>query len=67
MATEAEIKAKERKEILLEIEKVFLHGKIILGPEVQELENETSNESKLQYLIAISKIEALNSSHYEKI
>ena len=35
--------------------------------QVQELENETSDESKLQYLIAISKIEALNSSHYEKI
>jgi len=35
--------------------------------QVQELENETSDELKLQYLIAISKIEALNSSHYEKI
>ena len=34
---------------------------------VQELENETSDESKQQYLIAKSKIEALNSSHYEKI
>ena len=35
--------------------------------QVQELENETSDESKHQYLIAKSKIEALNSSHYEKI
>ena len=35
--------------------------------QVQELENETSDESKPQYLIAKSKIEALNSSHYEKI
>ena len=35
--------------------------------QVQELENETSDESKHQYLIAKSKMEALNSSHYEKI
>ena len=35
--------------------------------QVRELENETSDESKLQYLIAKSKIEALNSPHYEKI
>ena len=35
--------------------------------QVQELENETSNESKQQYLIEKSKIEALNSSFYEKI
>ena len=35
--------------------------------QVQELENETSDELKQQYLIAKSKIEALNSSHYEKI
>ena len=35
--------------------------------QVQELENETSDELKQQYLIAKSKIEALNSSYYEKI
>ena len=35
--------------------------------QVQELENETSGESKQQYLIEKSKIEALNSSFYEKI
>ena len=35
--------------------------------QVQELENETSDELKRQYLIAKSKIEALNSSYYEKI
>ena len=35
--------------------------------QIQELENKTSNESEQQYLIAKSKIEALNSSHYEKI
>ncbi len=35
--------------------------------QVQELENETSDKLKQQYLIAKSKMEALNSSHYEKI
>ena len=35
--------------------------------QVQELKNETSDELKQQYLIAKSKLEALNSSHYEKI
>ena len=35
--------------------------------QVQELENETSDKLKQQYLIAKSKIEALNSSYYEKI
>ena len=34
---------------------------------IQDLENETSGVSRQQYLIAKSKIEALNSSHYEKI
>ena len=35
--------------------------------QIQELENESSDESIQLYLIAKSKIEALNSSHYEKI
>ena len=35
--------------------------------QVQELKNETYDELKQQYLIAKSKMEALNSSHYEKI
>jgi F-type H+-transporting ATPase subunit epsilon len=35
--------------------------------QVQELENETKDELQQKYLIAKSKIEALNSSHYEKI
>ena len=34
---------------------------------IQELQNETSDEAKQQYLISKSKIEALNSTHYEKI
>ncbi len=35
--------------------------------QVQELENETNDELKQQYLIAKLKIEALESTHYEKI
>ena len=35
--------------------------------EIRDLENKTGDESKQQYIIAKSKIEALNSSHYEKI
>jgi len=41
--------------------------KIAIEKQMQELENETNDESKQLYLIAKSKIEALNSSHYEKI
>ena len=41
--------------------------KIAIEKQIQELENESSDESKQLYLIAKSKIEALNSSHYEKI
>ena len=35
--------------------------------QIQELENEKSDESKQQFLIAKSKIEALNSTYYVKI
>ena len=35
--------------------------------QIKELENETSDESKNRYLIAKSKIEALESTHYKKI
>ena len=35
--------------------------------QVQELKDETNDEIKQQHLIAKSKMEALNSSHYEKI
>ena len=41
--------------------------KIAIEKQIQELENESSDESIQLYLIAKSKIEALNSSHYEKI
>ena len=52
------------------VEKVFEMNslnKSEIEKQVQELENETSDELKQQYLIAKSKIEALESKHYEKI
>ena len=50
-----------------EVEEMSALDKNAIEQQVRELENETNDESKLQYLIAKSKIEALNSSHYEKI
>ena len=50
-----------------EVEEMSALDKGTIAQQVRELENETSDESKLQYLIAKSKIEALNSPHYEKI
>ena len=41
--------------------------KNIIEEQIRKLENEQGDEAKQQYLIAKSKIEALNSSHYEKI
>ena len=41
--------------------------KSLIEKEIQELENLDGDESKKSLLIAKSKIEALNSSHYEKI
>ena len=41
--------------------------KSAIEQQIQELENETSDESKQKSLIAKSKIEALDSTHYEKI
>tara|TARA_B110000438_G_C15754794_1_gene624587 strand:- start:833 stop:1228 length:396 start_codon:yes stop_codon:yes gene_type:complete len=41
--------------------------KSIIEKEIQELENLNSEEYNAKLLIAKSKIEALNSSHYEKI
>ena len=40
--------------------------KTTIEKQIQELENEESDESKKQYLIAKSKIEALESKHNEK-
>ena len=50
-----------------EVEEMSALVKGTIEQQVRELENETSDESKTQYLIAKSKIEALNSPHYEKI
>ena len=50
-----------------EVEEMNALDKGAIEQQVRELENEKSDESKLQYLIAQSKIAALNSSHYEKI
>ena len=50
-----------------EVEEMSALVKGNIEQQVRELKNETSDESKLQYLIAKSKIEALNSPHYEKI
>ena len=50
-----------------EVEEMSTLDKGMLEKLIQDLENETSGESKQQYLIAKSKIEALNSSHYKKI
>jgi len=41
--------------------------KSTIEKEVQELEHQNSNNTKADLLIAKSKIEALNSSYYEKI
>ena len=41
--------------------------KSVIEQQIQELEKEANDESKQLYLIASSKMEALNSSHYEKI
>ena len=41
--------------------------KSVIEQQIQELENETDDESKQQYLIAKSKMAALESTHYKKI
>ena len=50
-----------------EVEEMSALDKDTIEQQIRDLENETLDESKQQYIIAKSKIEALNSSHYEKI
>ena len=50
-----------------EIFEISVLDKTVITKQIQELEKETSDESKQQYLIAKSKLEALESKHYEKI
>tara|TARA_B110000444_G_C18396317_1_gene391629 strand:+ start:183 stop:581 length:399 start_codon:yes stop_codon:yes gene_type:complete len=50
-----------------EIDEIDSLNKSILEKKVQELENQDSDESQSDLFIAKSKIQALNSSFYEKI
>jgi len=50
-----------------EVEEMSAMDKTKIEQQIRDLENENNDESKQQYLVAKSKIEALNSSHYEKI
>ena len=50
-----------------EVSEISTLDKNTIEKQIKELENETGDESKQQYLIAQSKIEALESTHYEKI
>lgn len=44
----------ERKELLNAIDKVFEHGKIVLGPEVEEFENTFSKFCDRKYAVGVS-------------
>ena len=63
------VEVNPEKCILLEeeVEEMSALDKVTIEQQIRDLENETIDESKQQYIIAKSKIEALNSSHYEKI
>ena len=50
-----------------EVDEMSSLEKGTIEQQMRDLENETSDELKQKYMIAKSKIEALNSSHYEKI
>ena len=50
-----------------EVDEMSSLEKGTIEQQMRDLENETSDESKQKYMIAKSKIEALSSSHYEKI
>ena len=50
-----------------EVHEMTALDKNTIEQEIRDLENKTGDESKQQYIIANAKIEALNSSHYEKI
>ena len=50
-----------------EVQEMTALDKNTIEQEIRDLENKTDDESKQQSLIANAKIEALNSSHYEKI
>lgn len=45
---------REREDILSAVENVFRHGRIVLGPEVQELENEIARRCGRKYGIGVN-------------
>ena len=50
-----------------EVSEMSSLNKVEIEKQLQELQNQDSNESKQKYQIAKSKIESLNSTHYEKL
>ena len=62
-----EINPKKCVVLAEEVQEMASIDKNAIEQEVRDLENNSNDESRQQYLIAKSKIEALNSSHYEKI
>ena len=50
-----------------EVEEMSSLNKNTIEKQITDLENNASDETKHLYLIAKSKIEALNSSYYEKV
>ena len=50
-----------------EVEEMSALDKDTIEQQIRDLENKTIDESKQQYIIAKSKIEALTSTYYEKI
>jgi F-type H+-transporting ATPase subunit epsilon len=50
-----------------EVNEMSSLNKLAIEKQIQELEGKVNNDSKVELSIAKSKIEALNSSHYEKI
>lgn len=49
------------------VDEMHLLDKSVIEREIQEIEGQESEESKLKLAIAKSKIESLNSTHYDKI
>ena len=49
------------------VDEMHLLDKSVIEREIQEIESEDSKGSKLRLAIAKSKIESLNSTHYDKI
>ena len=49
------------------VDEISSLDKSIIEKEIQELQNQESEDSKQQLIVANAKVEALNSSFYEKI